>query len=364
MKLLHVVGARPNFVKIAPIYREVAGRPSLSQTLVHTGQHYDDEMSGVFFEEFGLPQPDVNLAVGSGTHAVQTAQVMTRLEPVLDEIRPDWLVVVGDVNSTLAATLVAVKKGIRVAHVEAGLRSFDRTMPEEINRILTDRISDLLLTPSPDGDENLKREGIEPAKIRFVGNVMIDTLVSLLPRARERWARLREELELSEPYALATLHRPANVDEPDTLAEIMSGLDEVSRDMTVVFPVHPRTRSRLEEHDLEPRSSAVRLLGPLSYIDFMALTANARLVITDSGGIQEETTYLGIPCLTVRPNTERPVTVTEGTNRLVAARSADIVAAARSAFSASATPGQPALWDGSAAGRIVDAIVSHPHAGA
>jgi UDP-N-acetylglucosamine 2-epimerase (non-hydrolysing) len=354
--LLHIVGARPNFPKIAPIYREVSGRLGLSQVLVHTGQHYDDEMSGIFFAEFGLPAPDRNLAVGSGTHAVQTAEIMLRLEPVMDEVRPDWVIVVGDVNSTVAAALVAVKKGIRVAHVEAGLRSFDRTMPEEINRLLTDQVADLLLTPSRDGDRNLEREGVDPAKIRFVGNIMIDTLVTLLPRARERWSSLGPELGLDGRFGLVTLHRPGNVDDADTLAAIMAGLERLADDLPLVFPVHPRTRQRLADFALTPDHPGLRLADPLGYIDFMALTANAALVVTDSGGIQEETTYLGIPCLTVRPNTERPVTITHGTNRLVASRADAIVDAARDAMSGTAEPGRPELWDGRTAGRIVDAI--------
>ena len=358
MKILHVVGARPNFVKIAPIYREVAERPDLEQVLVHTGQHYDDEMSGVFFEEFGLPAPDRNLEVGSATHAVQTAEAMKRFEPVLDEEAPDWVVVVGDVNSTLAATVVAVKKGIRVAHVEAGLRSFDRTMPEEINRVLTDQVADLLLTPSPDGDENLIREGVDPDRIRFVGNVMIDTLVRLLPRAREAWPGLRDRLDLPDRFTLVTLHRPGNVDRPAKLAGILDALSALGRDLPVVFPVHPRTRNRIEEFGLDDRvGEHVRLLDPLGYIEFIALTAQSALVVTDSGGIQEETTYLGTPCLTVRPNTERPVTITEGTNRLVDADREAILSAAREALADETEPGRPELWDGRTAARIVDALL-------
>jgi UDP-N-acetylglucosamine 2-epimerase (non-hydrolysing) len=356
--ILHIVGARPNFPKIAPIYREVAGRDGLRQALVHTGQHYDDEMSGVFFEEFGLPSPDWNLAVGSGTHAVQTAEVMLRLEPVLDEIRPDWVVVVGDVNSTLAGTLVAVKKGIRVAHVEAGLRSFDRSMPEEINRLLTDQVADLLLTPSRDGDENLLREGVDPSRIRFVGNVMIDTLVALLPRARDRWPTVRPRVGVAEPFGLVTLHRPGNVDDRATLTEVMAGLERLSADLPLLFPVHPRTRQRLTGFGLMPASPSLTLTEPLGYVDFMALTAHAALVVTDSGGIQEETSYLGIPCLTVRPNTERPVTITQGTNRLVASRADAIVDAGRAALERTVEPGRPELWDGRTAGRIVDALTA------
>jgi UDP-N-acetylglucosamine 2-epimerase (non-hydrolysing) len=357
LKLLHVVGARPNFVKIAPVYRAVAERSGLDQVLVHTGQHYDDEMSGVFFDEFGLPAPDVNLAVGSGTHAVQTAEVMMRLEPVLDDVQPDWVVVVGDVNSTVAAALVAVKKGIRVAHVEAGLRSRDWTMPEEINRVVTDRIADLLLTPSRDADENLLREGANPAAIRFVGNVMIDTLASLLPRARERWPEIRDRIGAGDHYALVTLHRPGNVDDEATLTEIMAGLEAVSHEIPVVFPVHPRTTRQLDRLGLRPDAPNLHLLEPLGYIDFMALTAHAAVVITDSGGVQEETTWLGIPCLTVRPNTERPVTITQGTNRLIQPTTEAIRAAADDALHTGTDPGRPELWDGATAPRIVDAIV-------
>ncbi len=359
MDVMHVVGARPNFVKIAPIYMEIMKHPEIEQVLVHTGQHYDREMSSVFFDEFGLPDPHFNLGVGSGSHGAQTARVMLELEPLLQERNPDWLVLVGDVNSTVAAALVAAKLGIRVAHVEAGLRSFDRTMPEEINRILTDQLADLLLTPSRDADANLAREGIPASKIAFVGNVMIDTLVRLQPRVQERWPGLRDRLGIDGDFALVTLHRPSNVDRPDTLAEILGALQDIGQRMPVLFPIHPRTVGRIKEFGLDlPEDGGVRLMDPLGYIDFSALTANARLVLTDSGGIQEETTYLGVPCLTIRPNTERPITITEGTNQLIESRTDAIVRAAAAVLDGAAgvQPGRPKFWDGATAGRIVAAL--------
>lgn len=356
-RILHVVGARPNFMKIAPIMREMAKFPSeFEQILVHTGQHYDANMSQVFFDELDLPRPEVNLGVGSGSHAWQTAQVMQKFEPVLMDYKPDWVLVPGDVNSTIACALVAAKLGVRVAHVEAGLRSFDRTMPEEINRLLTDQISDLLLTPSRDADENLLREGIAPEKIRFVGNVMIDTLVRLLPKAEVRWPSLRQKYHLDR-YILVTLHRPLNVDEPETLAEIMTALTEVSRQIRVLFPVHPRTSSQISAFNLKTSNDHLILTEPMGYLDFLALQMHAAALLTDSGGIQEETTYLGIPCLTVRPNTERPVTITDGTNRLVDSQSTSLVSAIRSAISNShhdikADERRPELWDGKTAERV------------
>lgn len=359
MKVMHVVGARPNFMKIAPIMRAMAAAPQeFEQVLVHTGQHYDANMSQVFFDELELPKPEINLEAGSGSHASQTAQVMLRFEPVLLERKPDWIVVPGDINSTLACALVASKLGIKVAHVEAGLRSGDRTMPEEINRLLTDQLSDLLLTPSPDGDENLLREGIAPEKIHFVGNVMIDTLVRLLPKAEERWPGLRDQFNLQR-FILVTLHRPSNVDDPATLREIMLALDDIAGEIPVLFPVHPRTRRRIADHQLTPKSGAVQLAEPLGYLDFLALQMHASLVLTDSGGIQEETTYLGVPCLTARPNTERPVTITQGTNRLIASERRVLVEAVDTALHAAqiATPTRrPALWDGHAAERIVNVL--------
>jgi UDP-N-acetylglucosamine 2-epimerase (non-hydrolysing) len=313
MKIIHVVGARPNFMKIAPIMREMDRYPDeFQQILVHTGQHYDDKMSKVFFDELELPNADINLSVGSGTHACQTAQVMMRFEPVVLEQKPDWVFVPGDVNSTLACALVCSKLDVRVAHVEAGLRSFDRTMPEEINRILTDQISDLLFTPSRDGDDNLLREGVQAEKIHFVGNVMIDTLVRLLPKAEARWRTMQEQY--GREYILATLHRPSNVDDPSQLTKLLDALVAISQKVRVVFPVHPRTRQRIGE-DFD--GGNITFIDPLGYLDFIAVQAHAKAVITDSGGVQEETSYLGVPCFTLRANTERPITVTQGSNRLV-----------------------------------------------
>ena len=358
MKVIHVVGARPNFMKIAPIMREMAKYPDkFEQMLVHTGQHYDANMSQVFFDELDLPRPDVNLDVGSGSHAWQTAQIMQRFEPVLMDYKPDWVLVPGDVNSTIACALVASKLGVKVAHVEAGLRSFDRTMPEEINRLLTDQISDLLLTPSRDADENLWREGIAPEKIRFVGNVMIDTLVRLHPKAEVRWLPLREQYHLDR-YVLVTLHRPSNVDASETLAEIMVALMEISRQIPVLFPVHPRTRSRISTLDLPHNKNRLVLTEPMGYLDFLALQMNAALLLTDSGGIQEETTYLGIPCLTARPNTERPITVIQGTNRLVESRRNDLIEAAATMLQASyVRKSVPEFWDGKTSERIVKYLI-------
>lgn len=353
MKILHVGGARPNFMKIAPIMREMAKYPDeFEQILVHTGQHYDANMSQVFFDELDLPRPDVNLNVGSGTHAWQTAQIMQRFEPVLMDYKPDWVLVSGDVNSTIACALVAAKLGVKVAHIESGLRSFDRTMPEEINRLLTDQISDLLFTPSRDADENLLREGIAPEKIRFVGNVMIDTLVRLVPKAEARWPSLRDQYHLDR-YILVTLHRPSNVDQPDTLAEIIAALTEISQEIPVLFPVHPRTRKQISNLNLPHNNNRLILTAPMGYLDFLVMQMHAVMLLTDSGGIQEETTYLGVPCLTARPNTERPVTVTHGTNRLVASRRDNIMDAVRDALKASSTrKSAPELWDGMTADRI------------
>jgi len=360
LKILNVVGARPNFIKIAPIVAEIARRNGeVSQVLVHTGQHYDESMSQRFFDDLGLPTPGINLEVGSGTHGEQTARVMLAFEPVLVEERPDWVVVVGDVNSTLAAALVAAKLGHRVAHVEAGLRSFDRTMPEEINRLLVDHLADLLLTPSSDADENLRREGIDPAKIIRVGNVMIDTLRRQLEHASE--SRILEDLKLSpRGFVVVTLHRPASVDDETTLDGIMAALAVIAERMPVIFPVHPRTQTRLKEFATNV-SAGIQLLPPLGYVDFLRLWSESRLVLTDSGGLQEETTSLGIPCLTLRENTERPVTITEGTNRLVGCDPKRIVAEGTRALDDNQprAPHLPELWDGHAAERIVEALISH-----
>jgi UDP-N-acetylglucosamine 2-epimerase (non-hydrolysing) len=350
VKVFHIVGARPNFMKAAPVLSALERRDNVAQTLIHTGQHYDVNMSDVFFEQLGLPAPDVNLAVGSGSHAKQTAEIMVRFEPVVVERRPDLVLVYGDVNSTVAATLVCAKLGIRVGHVEAGLRSFDRTMPEEINRLVTDQLADLLFTPSQDGDENLRREGIESGKVFCVGNVMIDSLVRLLPLAK----KVNRD-DLPARYALVTLHRPANVDDSVTLKGILESLLDVSRDLKVIFPAHPRTRQRISEFGLN--LGQLLLLDPLPYIDCLALQTRATVVITDSGGIQEETTYLGIPCLTVRENTERPITISLGTNVLVGRDRGKLSSELSRVLDGKAKKGTiPPLWDGKAGERIAEIV--------
>jgi len=312
MHIMHVVGARPNFMKAAPVLTALARSPQVRQTLVHTGQHYDANMSDVFFQQLAMPAPDLNLEVGSGSHAQQTAEIMSRLEPVLIERKPDLLLVYGDVNSTMASAVVCAKLLVPVGHVEAGLRSRDRTMPEEINRLITDQLADLLFTPSPDGDENLVREGVAPEKIHLVGNVMIDTLVRLLPSCAAH-----KPPGLPERYALVTLHRPSNVDDLPWLGLLLRALAEVSDELKVVFPVHPRTRQRIAALGPGTLPSALCLMEPQPYLSFLALQKEATVVITDSGGIQEETSFLGVPCLTLRENTERPITITKGTNVLI-----------------------------------------------
>jgi UDP-N-acetylglucosamine 2-epimerase (non-hydrolysing) len=347
MHFLHVVGARPNFMKVAPVTRALAARPGVRQTLVHTGQHYDRNMSDVFFRELEIPEPDFNLAVGSGTHAEQTGQIMLRFEPVVVDQKPDWVLVYGDVNSTIAAALVCAKLQIRVAHVEAGLRSFDRAMPEEINRLLTDQLADLLFTPSSDGDQNLLREGVPQERIHFVGNVMIDTLVRLLPKAS---ATLPPQLPAR--YALVTLHRPSNVDDLSGLKSLLDALTGISASLPIIFPVHPRTRQKITELGFR-HSENLQLWEPQSYLQFLALQQKATVVITDSGGIQEETTFLGVPCLTLRDSTERPVTVTVGTNVIIG-RDMDLLCrAVKAVLHGERKKGSiPVLWDGRAAERI------------
>jgi UDP-N-acetylglucosamine 2-epimerase (non-hydrolysing) len=355
IRILAVAGARPNFMKIAPLLREAAGRPHLRTHLVHTGQHYDAAMSTGFFEELGIAEPDANLGVGSGSHAAMTAEVLRRIEPILLEQRPDALLVVGDVNSTLAATLAAVKLGVPVAHVEAGLRSFDRSMPEEINRLLTDAVSHWLFVTEPSGRENLLREGVPAERIHLVGNVMIDTLLAHAARARERDTLERFGLE-PRGYAVLTLHRPSNVDDSARLRALFAVLEELHEEHPVVFPIHPRTRAAIER-DLGGRAPRLQLTEPLGYLDFLRLMIDARLVLTDSGGIQEETTALGIPCLTLRENTERPVTVTQGTNRIVGTDPATIRTEVRKILEGGAQKSRvPDLWDGQAACRIVDVL--------
>jgi UDP-N-acetylglucosamine 2-epimerase (non-hydrolysing) len=353
-----VVGARPNFMKVAPILRALQ-RANVPGVLVHTGQHHDELLSGVFFRDLDLPAPNVYLGVGSGSHAEQTARVMLAFDPALETEQPACVIVVGDVNSTVACALVAAKRGVPLAHVEAGLRSGDRTMPEELNRIVTDQLADLCLTPSRDADENLRREGILGARVACVGNVMIDALVAALPAARRRSAEVLAAHGVTEgAFALATLHRPSNVDDADALARSCETLAHVAHLLPVVFPAHPRTRARIEEHGLAARLEGVRVIDPVGYVDCLALEASAALVLTDSGGIQEETTFLGIPCLTLRENTERPITVLEGTNRVVGTDPIAVVDCAREALAAPRVRlRRPEMWDGAAARRIVARVV-------
>jgi len=365
LKMIVVAGARPNFMKIGPLMkaalsyeaRRAADAPGLETFLVHTGQHYDPNMSDVFFRELGIPQPAVNLGVGSGSHAAQTAQIMTGFEVVCLGHKPDWVVVVGDVNSTMACTLVCAKMGIPVAHVEAGLRSFDRTMPEEINRLVTDALADLLFTPSSDADENLRREGVPTEKIKFVGNIMIDCLIDNLPQARLSGILDRIKVEPGK-FVYVTLHRPANVDDRASLSGIWAALERLAKRLPVVCPIHPRTRKRLEEFGLAPRSGGgLLLLDPLGYHASLSLTEHARAVLTDSGGLQEEATYFRTPCLTLRPNTERPVTVTLGSNRLTTADrfEADV----DNVLNGPKRIGQiPPLWDGRTAERILGDLLA------
>jgi UDP-N-acetylglucosamine 2-epimerase (non-hydrolysing) len=362
IKVLNIVGARPNFMKIAPIVREMKRRErDFLPLLVHTGQHYDAAMSDAFFTDLDIPRPDFHLEVGSASHAVQTARIMMEFEPVVTAEKPDWVLVVGDVNSTIACALVCSKLGVKVAHVEAGLRSRDRTMPEEINRLLTDQISDLLLTTSEDADENLEKEGIPAEKIRFVGNVMIDSLFHSMKIAEK--SKVRESLNLDgKDYAVLTLHRPSNVDDRHTLSNLLEAISAIGEKLPVIFPVHPRTSARITEFGLVEtiENSNVKLIEPLGYLDFLRLYSGARLVLTDSGGIQEETTALSIPCLTLRENTERPVTISMGTNLLVGTNPEKIKQTAFEVLSREDSAKDvkiPPLWDGRAAERICDCLL-------
>lgn len=359
MKLISVCGARPNFMKIAPLVRAFAATGRIDNILVHTGQHYDEAMNKAFFDELRLPRPDVNLEVGSASHAVQTAAIMERFEPVLLERRPDAVLVVGDVNSTIACALVAVKLHTPVVHVEAGLRSFDRRMPEEVNRVLTDAISEVLFVTEPAGVANLEREGIPTERIHLVGNVMIDTL-----RAHRQLADQSDVLRrlgvTPREYGVLTLHRPATVDDMDVLARVCAVLEPMQRRLPLVFPVHPRTRHRLQDADLLSGLDALpnlHLVPPMGYLEFLKLMAHARVVLTDSGGIQEETTVLGVPCLTLRANTERPITLEQGTNRLVGLDPNTIESAFEEVMSAGVSGRVPDLWDGRAADRIADVLL-------
>ena len=362
MKIVHIVGARPNFMKIAPVMDAFERTGEIDQVLVHTGQHYDEELSKYFFDDLGLPRPDVGLGVGSGSHGVQTGRVMIALEPVLERVCPDWVFTVGDVNSTVAAALVAAKLGIRVAHVEAGLRSGDWTMPEEINRVVTDRLSDALFTTETAANENLAREGVPPERVHFVGNVMIDTL----ERHRERAAALNvaEGMGLSPGgYLLVTLHRPSNVDDPERLTALINSLGEIvaGTGHDVLLPVHPRTAARVKELGLEQLFQPLTVLPSLRYLEFLSLMQDAACVITDSGGIQEETTVLGVPCVTVRPNTERPVTLTHGTNRLYGGDPHGLLDVVHEALLSERSALRPPLWDGHAAERIASIVLGSLH---
>ena len=367
-KIILVAGARPNFIKIASLMAAFQSRPEIGPLLVHTGQHYDRAMSDLFFQQLGIPEPDVNLGVGSASHAVQTAEIMRAFEPVIVEQKPDAVLVVGDVNSTIACGLVAVKLGVKLIHVEAGLRSFDRTMPEEINRLLTDAISDLLFCSEPSGVENLRREGVAEEKIHLVGNVMIDTLLQFRAKA-EKSAKIKIN---QQDYALLTLHRPSNVDDKKTFRNILDALKDVSKKIPILFPAHPRTQKQIKVfgyekyfnvlslnpmNSIHPKNS-INLSGPLSYLDFLNLMANSKLVYTDSGGIQEETTILGIPCLTIRENTERPVTIEEGTNILVGSDREKIAEESYKILKGKGKKGRiPKLWDGKASERIVNILL-------
>ena len=356
IKIINVVGARPNFMKIAPIQREMAKYDNIQPVLVHTGQHYDERMSKLFFDDLQLPKPDIYLDVRSGSHAVQTAKVMMAFEEVLKQEKPDLVIVVGDVNSTAACSMVAAKMETKIAHVEAGLRSFDRTMPEEINRLVTDVLSDFLFVTEKSGLENLKREGIDDSKVHFVGHVMIDSLIYFEPMAEK--STVLQDLRLEpQNYGLITLHRPSNVDHKENFLKLLNAFEHIEKQIPLIFPIHPRSQKMIDQFGLRDKVEKMknlRLLEPLGYLDFMKLLHNAKLVLTDSGGIQEETTYLGIPCITMRENTERPITVEIGSNVLVGTDTERIIAEAQKVLDGNAKKGQiPELWDGKAAERIV-----------
>lgn len=366
LRIVNIVGARPNLPKIAPLMREMQRHPEIDPVLVHTGQHYDATLSDIFFRQMGIPTPHVNLEVGSGSHAAQTAEVLKRVEPVLIERQPDLVLVVGDVNSTIAVSLAAVKLGIAVAHVEAGLRSFDRSMPEEVNRILTDALADYLFVTEADAIEHLLKEGRPRESIHLVGNVMIDSLRHFLPVAQQ--SRIGDDLGLRngagwQRFGVLTLHRPSNVDSTEKLAELLGAIDSVAAHIPVVFPVHPRTQQRLSAAGIRTHRQ-LKLIPPIGYLDFLCLLSKSTLVLTDSGGIQEETTALGVPCLTLRENTERPITISEGTNQLIGTDPAKIVVAAQQILSGKGQPGRiPPLWDGHAAERIVEILLRNPPRG-
>ncbi|MGC1482763.1 MAG: UDP-N-acetylglucosamine 2-epimerase (non-hydrolyzing) [Candidatus Acidiferrum sp.] len=366
LKIINIVGARPNLPKIAPLMREMQRHSEIDPILVHTGQHYDEALSDIFFRQMGIPTPHVNLEVGSGSHAAQTAEVLKRVEPVLIERQPDLVLVVGDVNSTIAVSLAAVKLGIPVAHVEAGLRSFDRSMPEEINRILTDALADYLFVTEKDAIDHLLKEGRPRESIYLVGNVMIDSLRHFLPIAQK--SSIGDDLGLKkgadwQRFGVLTLHRPSNVDSTEKLAALLGAIDSIAAQVPVIFPVHPRTQQRLAQAGIKTHPQ-LKLISPIGYLDFLCLLSKSTIVLTDSGGIQEETTALGVPCLTLRENTERPITISEGTNQLIGTDPARIIAAAQAILTGKGKPGRiPPFWDGHAAERIVDVLLKNPPLG-
>jgi UDP-N-acetylglucosamine 2-epimerase (non-hydrolysing) len=364
IKIINIVGARPNFMKIAPLMEEYAKHAGIEPILVHTGQHYDEKMSDLFFRQLGIPEPDMNLEIGSGSHAVQTAEIMKAFEPVCLQHKPDAVLVVGDVNSTIACGLVAVKLGIKLIHVESGLRSGDRRMPEEINRILTDSISDLLFCTEQSGVDNLLAEGVSADKIHMVGHVMIDTLLKNLERAKT--SKILTRLHLNndidgDDFAVLTMHRPSNVDAPEVFSRILDALEFIQKDLPIIFPIHPRTRKTLYSMGLQSRVESMDnllLLDPIGYLDFLKLTSSAKLVLTDSGGVQEETTFLKVPCITLRENTERPVTTEIGSNQVVGTDTQKIIGAYKKATSGNwREPQIPPLWDGNTAERIVKILL-------